>query len=174
MERDATAFVQGTAARLTTIINGDESQAAKAAKLQIAVNDAVDTEEIARFCRGRFWRVATPDQQKTFVQMFHRVLLDGMTGQISAYKGVKVTTGPALERDDGTIVPSIVDRPAQKEVRVNWLVRLTPAGLRIEDIMAEGTSLRLIRRNDYTAYLSAHDGDVGALLEAMRLRLGQR
>lgn len=168
------AFVQATANRMTAIIDSDEPPATKAAKLQAAVDQSVDAEEIARFCLGRFWRVATPDQQKTFLAMFHQVLLDGVTGQISAYRGVTVTTGPAREREDGTIVPSTVARPGQKEVRVDWLVRPTPAGLRIEDMVAEGTSLRLTRRNDYAAYLAAHDSDVGALLDAMRQRMAQK
>ncbi len=172
--QDAGAFVQATANRMTAIIDSDDAPAAKAAKLQAAVDQSVDSEDIARFCLGRFWRLASTEQQKSFLAMFHRVLLDGVTGQISAYKGVKVTTGAAREHEDGTVVPSIVARPGQKEVRVDWLVRPTPAGLRIEDVVAEGTSLRLTRRNDYAAYLAAHGSDVGALLDAMRQKLAQQ
>jgi len=167
----AAAFVQAATSRITGIVNGADSPRDKVLKLQEAVDQAVDAEEIARFCLGRFWRSATPAQQGTFLQMFHRVLLDGVTGQISAYQGVRVTVGATRERDDGTLVSSLVARPGQKDARVDWLVRPTAAGLRIEDVIAEGTSLRLTRRNDYAAYLGSHDGDIGLLLEAMRQRL---
>jgi len=172
-DQNATAFVQATADRMTAIIDGDEVKATKAARLQALVDQSVDSEEIARFCLGRFWRTTTPAQQGRFLQMFHQVLLDGVTGQISAYKGVKVKTSSAMERDDGTLVPSIVARPGQKDVRVDWLVRPTSAGLRIQDIIAEGTSLRLTRRNDYAAFMGAHGGDMEALLAAIRQRLEQ-
>ena len=39
--------------------------------------------------------------------------------------------------------------------------------------MAEGTSLRLTRRNDYAAFLSNHGGNVDELIAGMRRRLGQ-
>ena len=170
----AVAFVQAAASRMTTIIDSDDNSATKVARLQATVDQSVDSEDIARFCLGRYWRTASPDQQRSFLEMFHRVLLDGVTGQISAYKGVKVTTGPAREHEDGSVVPSVVARPGQKDVRVDWLVRPTPAGLRIEDVVVEGTSLRLTRRNDYAAFLASHDSDIGALLGAIRQRLEQK
>ena len=38
---------------------------------------------------------------------------------------------------------------------------------KIEDVVAEGTSLRITRRSAYTAYLDRNGGNVDALLTAM-------
>jgi phospholipid transport system substrate-binding protein len=35
-------------------------------------------------------------------------------------------------------------------------------------VVAEGTSLRLTQRSDYTSFLSQHNGDVGALIAALK------
>ena len=91
-----------------------------------------------------------------------------MAGQIRAYKGVTVTVGRAQPRDAGVSVSSIVERPGKGPASADWLVASTEAGLKIEDVVAAGTSLRLTRRTDYAAFLGSHGGNIDALLAAMR------
>lgn len=167
----ATAFIRTTADRMIGIIDGTEDLARRRAQLQTIVDDAVDTEQIARFCLGRYWRAVTPAQRQHFIQLFHRVLLDGVTGQISSYRGVRIDLGRAMVRRQTTTVQSTVHRPEQAVVEADWVVPETSAGLRIQDVVAEGVSMRLTRRQDYGSYLGRHRGDINALLAAMENRL---
>ncbi len=89
----AIAFIQTTADRMIAIIDGTDDLPARRSQLQTIVDESVDTEQIARFCLGRHWRVATSAQQQRFVRLFHRVLLDGVTGQINNDRGVSKTWG---------------------------------------------------------------------------------
>lgn len=169
----ATSFIDSTVRRLVTIIDANESLASQQSQLQAVVDGAVDVEGIARFCLGRYWPAATPAQREQFMTLFHAVLLEGVTGQIRAYKGVTVTLGRAQPRDAGVSVSSVVQRPGKGPANADWLVAGAGGGLKIEDVVAEGTSLRLTRRNDYTTFLGSHGGNIDALLAAMRQRAAQ-
>lgn len=170
----ATAFIRTTADRMIAIIDGADDLPARREQLQTIVDESVDTEQIARFCLGRHWRVATPAQQQRFVRLFHRVLLDGVTGQISNDRGVRIELGNATVRGRTTIVHSTVFRPNQAPVDADWVVAETEAGPRIQDVVAEGVSMRLTRRNDYDSYLGSHHGSINALLAAMQDRLARK
>ncbi len=170
----ATAFIEETADHIVAIIDGHDSASSQAAKLQAVVDGAVDIEGIAKFCMGRYWASSSAAQRQAFLGLFHAVLLDGVTGQIRNYKGVTVKVGRVQAHDPDISVSSVVDRPEKGPARVDWLVEATQSGLKIEDVVAEGTSLRLTRRNDYATYLGSHNGSVDALLDAMRQRLAQQ
>ncbi len=70
-----------------------------------------------------------------------------------------------------TLVATSISRPNQPTVDVEWVVENTPAGLKVVDVVAEGTSLRLTQRSDYASFLS-HNGDsIPALLSALQKQL---
>ena len=164
----AAAFIKEMVARLTAVVNAPGNDDAVGQKLQTIVDSSVDVGRIAQFCLGRFWRSTTAPQQQEYLALFHRVLLNGVTGNVKGYKGVVVTVGRVQARDAESIVSTIIERPGQAAANVDWVVAPTPAGFRIEDVVAEGTSLRVTQRSDYTAFLQQHGGDVSVLLDAMR------
>ena len=47
------------------------------------------------------------------------------------------------------------------------------AELRIADVVAEGMSLRITQRSDYSSYLSHNGGDVDKLIAGMRAQVAQ-
>jgi phospholipid transport system substrate-binding protein len=169
----ATEFIRTTADRMIGIIDGTEDLTTKRDRLQAVVDGSVDTQQIARFCLGRYWRLAKPAQRQRFIRLFHRVLLEGVTGQISGYHGVRVDLGRATVLGGTTTVQSTVHRPGQADVDADWIVARTPAGLRIQDVVAEGVSMRLTRRSDYNSYLGRNGGRIETLLAAMQNRLNR-
>ena len=169
----AVSFIKEMVARLTAVVNAPGNDDVVGQKLQTIVDSSVDVSGIAQFCLGRYWRSTAIPQQQEYLALFHRVLLNSITGNIKGYKGVVVTVGRVQIRDAESIVSTIVERPGQATAKVDWIVALTSAGLRIEDVLAEGTSLRVTQRSDYAAFLQQHGGDVGMLLDAMRQRLAK-
>ena len=69
----ATAFVKSTGDRLVAIVNGPGAAATKRAAMTKILDSDVDVDGIGRFCLGRFWRQATPEQQKQYLTVFHEV-----------------------------------------------------------------------------------------------------
>jgi phospholipid transport system substrate-binding protein len=171
--QNPSTFVQQVGDRLVGIVNGSSGTADKRRALTQIIEGAVDVDGIARFCLGRFWRTATPDQQKRFVTAFHEVLVTNITSKLGEYKGVKVTVGRSRPQDDDAVVTSVVDRPNNPPTTVDWLIEKPASAPRIIDVIAEGTSLRLTQRQDYASYLGQHNSDVDALINAMKQQTAQ-
>jgi phospholipid transport system substrate-binding protein len=164
----ASAFVQQTGNQLVGIVNGALSAAQKRQAITQILEGAVDVDEIARFCLGRFWRTASPDQQKRFVAAFHEVLVTNISSKLGEYQGVKLTVQHGRQQDDEAIVTTEVDRPNNPPTTVDWVIEAPATAPKIVDVVAEGTSLRLTQRQDYASYLTRNNNDVNALINAMK------
>jgi phospholipid transport system substrate-binding protein len=164
----ANAFVQQTGDRLTAIVNGPQATVAKRQALTQILENAVDVDGIARFCLGRFWRTASPDQQTRFIAAFHEVLVTNITAKLGEYKGVKLSVQHGRQQDEDAVVTTVVQRPNNPPTNVDWVVEKPTASPRIIDVVAEGTSLRLTQRQDYAAYLTRNNNNVDALINAMQ------
>lgn len=167
----ASAFVKAAADELVAVVNGPGSVADKRRLLRRIVDAHVDVEEIGRFSLGRFWRAATPEQQKQYLELFHSVMLNNVTGRLGEYQGVRVTITRSLTREDTEVVSSTVERPNNPPAIVDWVVGNLTTQPKIIDVVAEGTSMRLTQRSDYAAYLARNNSNVQALIDAMRQQL---
>lgn len=162
-----------TAKQLIAVIDSPAPDAQKRAQLQQIIDRSVAVEQIARFCLGRFWRTATPQQQQDYVQQFHHVLLTSITGHLGEYKGITYSLGRPVPGQGGVEVPSVMNRPGQPSANLTWVVADIGGGPKIIDVLAEGTSMRLTQRSDYDSFLNQHGGNVGALVAALKRRASQ-
>ena len=169
----AGAFINAVLTNITAIVNGNSPLAQKQSALAQIVDRDVDVNDVARFCLGRFWRTATPEQQRDYTALFHSVLLRNITGKIGDYQGVTFTLGRSQPREGGTAVSTTVTRPNNPPSKVDWLISTTSGSPKIVDVIAEGTSLRLTQRSDYASYLSRNNENVQALINAMRQQVSQ-
>lgn len=164
----AAAFVDAMLRDLLAIANGDSPQAAKRTALAGVVEARVDVDAVARFCLGRFWRTATPQQRGEYTQLFRRVLIRNISDKVGEYQGVTYTLGRAVKREgDDIAVSSVVNRPGNAPNKVDWVIA-AEGPPKVIDVIAEGTSLRLTQRSDYAAYLSRNGNNVQALIDALR------
>lgn len=162
------AFVQQTGDRLVAIVNGAMAAAQKRQAITQILEGAVDVDGIARFCLGRFWRMASPDQQARFMAAFHEVLVTNISAKLGEYKGVKLSVQHARQQDDEAVVTTIVERPNNPPTTVDWIVEKPAAAPKIIDMVAEGTSLRLTQRQDYASFLTRNNNNIDALINAMK------
>ena len=167
----ATALVKSAGDRLVAVINAPGAIQAKLPKLSQIIETAVDVDGIAKFCLGRFWRTATPDQQKQYISLFHNVLVNNITGKLGEYQGVTFTVLQVQAREDTAIVATVVERPGNPTSKVDWVVSDESGLPKVVDVIAEGTSLRLTQRSDYAAYLSRNGNNIQALIDAMKQQL---
>jgi phospholipid transport system substrate-binding protein len=169
----ASAFVKTTGDKLVGVVNGPGTAEQKRHSLTQIIDNAVDIDGVARFCLGRYWRQASPDQQKRFLDLFHQVLVINITSKLGEYQGVRFTMGRSRQQDDETIVSTTVERPNNPPTAVDWVVAKPGGKLQIIDVIAEGTSLRLTQRSDYASYLARTNNNIDALISAMRQQVAQ-
>lgn len=164
----ASKFVQSVGQQLVAIVNGPGSDQHKSAALARVIDADVDVDGVGRFVLGRFWRLATPQQQQEYKTLFHKVLAAGITSKIGDYEGVRFTVGRATSRPEGQVVSSTIAGPKKPPTQIDWVVKQVGGSPKIVDVVAEGTSLRLTQRDDYASFIVQHHDSVQALLDAMR------
>jgi phospholipid transport system substrate-binding protein len=169
----AAAFVKSTGDRLVAIVNGPGAASAKRAAMTQILDADVDVDGIGKFCLGRFWRSATPEQQKQYLLLFHEVLVTNITAKLGEYQGVTFTMGRSKPQDEEAVVSTTVVRPNNPPTAVDWIIANPTTSPKIIDVVAEGTSLRLTQRQDYASYLTHNNNNVDALIAAMKNQISQ-
>ncbi len=169
----ASAFVKATGEKLVGVVNGPGASAQKRQMLTQIIDSTVDVDGVAKFCLGRFWKQASPEQQQHYVAIFHQVLVTNITSKLGEYKGVTFTMSRSEPDGDTVKVDTIVNRPNNPPTNVQWVISNAGSGPKIVDVVAEGTSLRLTQRSDYASYLSHNNNDIDKLISAMQQQVEQ-
>lgn len=172
-EPNAVEFIRRTGDHLAQVINSAAPDPAKRRQLQQIIDQNVDVPGIGRFALGRFWRTASAAQRQEYTRLFHEVLMSSITAKMGEYKGVRFSVGRAVPSAGGTAVHTIIVRPNGQPTNVQWLVVNIDGAPKIEDVIAEGTSLRITQRSDYQSYLRRNGDSVQALIKALRQQVAK-
>lgn len=170
----AVAFIQRRGEQLLAIVNGDGPGTQKQQQVARLLGETVDMEGVGRFVVGRYWRTASQQEQREFLKLFHDLLVETISVRFGELKGLKFqVTGPTRRDEESQGVGTVIERPGQPPAAVEWRIAGQGSDLRVIDLIAEGTSLRLTQRGEYTAVLQRNSGRFDALLGAMKRQLAQ-
>ncbi len=162
------AFVRQLSDKLIGIVNSSSSLTAKRQQILPLIDDYVDVNGIGRFCLGRYWRIASPEQQQRFLELFHHVLSNAITDKIGQYEGVRIEVGTSEPHGPGLeAVNATISRPGQPPANVQWVIAHVNGAPKVSDIIGEGVSLSITQRGDYTSYLQRNNNNIEALLKAL-------
>jgi phospholipid transport system substrate-binding protein len=168
----AAQFIQSTGQELVAAINARQPVAARRQQVAAVLRRAVDVDGVGRFILGRWWRVATPAQQQEYMQLFEETLIRNLSARFGEYEGVRFSLGRSQQRtEDDVLVNTIIERPNSAAFSLDWRVGEVGGQPRVVDVIAEGSSLRLTQRSEYSAVISRNGGQVAALLDAMRRQI---
>ncbi len=171
----ATSFIQQTGEELVAAINATGAPVTqRRERVAQILRRAVDVEGVGRFILGRWWRNATAEQQQEYLQLFEQVLIRNLSARFGEYQGVRFALGRTQARtEEDVLVNTVVERPGSAPFGLDWRVAEVGGQPKIVDVIAEGTSLRLTTRSEYSSVISRNNGSVGALLTAMRQQIQQ-
>jgi phospholipid transport system substrate-binding protein len=170
----AVQFIQTKGDALLAVVNGSEPVAAKKAAVERLLLETVDVDGVGRFVTGRYWRTATADEQRQFQALFRDLLVETIGARFGELQGLQFSiTGPTRRDEESIGVATVITRPAQPPANVEWRVAGEGGQFRVIDLIAEGTSLRLTQRSEYTSVLQRNNGRFAALLTAMQRQLAQ-
>ncbi|MGG5888525.1 MlaC/ttg2D family ABC transporter substrate-binding protein [Falsiroseomonas sp. HC035] len=170
----ATSFIQATGQELVAAINADGPVPQRRDRVGAILRRAVDVEGVGRFILGRWWRTATPAQQAEYLQLFEEVLIRNLSSRFGEYQGLTFSLGRSQARtEEDVLVSTIIERVGTPAFGLDWRVAEVGGQPKVVDVIAEGTSLRLTTRSEYSSVVSRGGSDVGALLTAMRRQISQ-
>lgn len=170
----AANFIRTTGDTLVAALNSNAPVAQRRERVAHILRQAVDIEGTGRFILGRWWRVATPAEQQEYLRLFDETLVRNLASRFGEFQGVRFSLGRSQQRtEDDALVTTIVERPNSGPLNLDWRVAEVGGQPRIVDLVAEGTSLRLTQRSEYSAVIQRGGNQVSALLTAMRNQLHQ-
>jgi phospholipid transport system substrate-binding protein len=129
-------------------------------------------EPISRFVLGRYARVASDSQMSTFRDVFLQVvtqrflpLFEGYTTDDFHVDGAK----PDPRSDGLYLVNSRVRSPKNDQfAKAGWRVRHKNGDYEIVDVIAEGVSMAITLRSEYSSVIQQNGGRVEALIAKLK------
>jgi phospholipid transport system substrate-binding protein len=110
-----------------------------------------DTEYAARLVLGQYWRTATPDQRKRFVDAFYHSLLTNYGSALTEFTADRLKVFPS-NVDAGTdraTVRTEIKRDNGDRISVNYSLLKKPDGWKAYDVNIDGISYVKSYREDF-------------------------
>ncbi|HTV45093.1 MAG TPA: ABC transporter substrate-binding protein [Stellaceae bacterium] len=131
-----------------------------------------DVPGIARFVLGRYWHIATPQQQQEFVRLFTNYIALVYSNQLAEYAGERLSVIGSRAAPDGSLVTSEILRPnGAPPAKVDWLLTRHAGTYKIDDVIVEGVSMAVTQRSEFASVIQRHGGQVEGLITALRQKI---
>ncbi|MEO8408060.1 MAG: ABC transporter substrate-binding protein [Oxalobacteraceae bacterium] len=116
----------------------------------------VDFQRMTALAAGRYWREATPEQQKQLTAEFRDLLVYTYSGAISQVKDQKLDFKPfrAAPTDTEVEVRSQVLQSRGDPIQLNYRLQKSPAGWKIYDINVLGAWLVETYKGNFSSEIS--------------------
>lgn len=173
LSKEASSFVNDVASSGFNTIK--DKRAGKLSNEQAKINfrkilnDAFDVPTIARFTLGRYWRVATPAEQKEFTALIQTAILDKYADRVLSYSGdgYSMNSSKAINDKDYSVAMTI-KRDAGAPVDLTWRLRRFGNAFKVIDMSVEGISMSVTHRADFASIIERNGGKVQALINALK------
>ncbi|MCC2954795.1 ABC transporter substrate-binding protein [Massilia sp. IC2-477] len=168
------ALVKRISADVIDTVKADKDiQAGNRNKIMDLVNSKilphVDTEKMTQQAAGRFWRQATPEQQKALTKEFTTLLVYTYSGALSTIKNETVEFKPMRAEAGATDVEvrSQVNVARGEPITLNYRLANGPQGWKIYDINVLGAWLVETYKGTFASQIgkSGIDGLIKSLAE---------
>jgi len=174
------ALIKEVSTDVLDTVKADNSIRAGDVQKVIALVDAkvmpyVDFQRMTASAVGRYWRQATPEQQKRLQDEFKILLVRTYSGALAQVKDQTVSLKPmrSSPEDNEVVVRSEV-RGKGDPIQLDYRLEKTPAGWKIYDVNVLGVWLVENYRNSFAQEIGANgiDGLIAKLAERNKAAAG--
>lgn len=154
---DAGAFLTNLGERAVDEL-GDSAldEAERERRFRSLFNESVDVPAIGRFVIGPHWRRATEDEKSAFLRVFEDAIVQRFLPLFAEYSGETFSIGRIRQDANNPmhlfVTTSIVQTNGEP-VDVEWRVRDREGEFQILDIIAEGVSMAITLRQEYSSVI---------------------
>ena len=171
---DATQFMANLGDRVLAIVNDKQTpEVQRKQQFRQLAENAFEIPNIGRFVLGRYWRSATDEQKKQFLEAFENYMLQVYWSRFSSYNGERFKVDGQRDEGNGTIlVTTEILRPnsGQPPVKVSWSIVKQGSGFKIRDASLEGVSQALTYRDEFASIIERNGGKISALIDQLNDR----
>lgn len=155
------------------LINSNVSEAEKQARFTKLFNEDLDLDFIGKFVLGRYWRTATPQQRKDFIDVYRKLNIQTWSARFNEFKGkhFEFLGSESSKSADQVFVNTQVPMSEGAPASVKWRVKENNGNYRIVDIIIENVSLAQTARSEYTGYIQKSPDGINGLIQNLRSKL---
>jgi phospholipid transport system substrate-binding protein len=165
----AVAFMNRLWSSAVLLLNKNTPAPERQARFRQLFHDDFDTSGIARFVLGRYWRSASPEEQKQFLKLFEDYVVYVYTARLSDFEGEQFKISGSRPDDGAVIVSTDVITPgAPQPLKVDWRLVNDDGAYKISDVIVEGVSMTVTQRSEFASVIQRHGGQVQGLIDLMR------
>lgn len=145
----------------------------RAEQLAPIIPEYFDVPFMARKSVGRYWKDASEEDQRRFLDTFTRFMVANYAGQFDGYSGQSFETlGEAPARMETVVVKSRLIDPNGDDVELNYRMRQVGDKWKIVDIYLDGTVSELaLRRSEFSSIVKRENFD--ALIAAIDAKIAK-
>ncbi|HSY26065.1 MAG TPA: ABC transporter substrate-binding protein [Burkholderiaceae bacterium] len=128
----------------------------------------VDFQRMTSLAAGRYWRDATPEQQKQLTEQFRSLLIFTYSGAISSIKDQKLQFQPLRadpDATDGVEVHSQVVQTRGETIQLNYRMEKLATGWKIYDVNVLGAWLVETYKGNFATEISK--GGIDGLIKTL-------
>lgn len=149
------------------------SASGPASKLAPLLERYLDLGEIARKVAGKAWESASEAERREFRQVLRDVMAVELDRRIRPDDRLRINEAKPLGSKDVVVLTSQIRRDGSAR-RLDWKMRPCGGSFCLIDIVGNGASLTVARRDDYAPRIKALGGSLAALTKSLRVELAGR
>jgi phospholipid transport system substrate-binding protein len=169
-QTDPVAFINELGVQAIQVLGPNVPPSARVKRFRELFASDFDLPRIGRFVLGRYWRVATPDQQQQFLGLLQEYLAQAYAGRLAQYAGEKFQAINAQQQTDETVVFSEITRTDGGKIRVEWHL-VSEGGWKITDAYVAGVSMAVTERDEFGSVIQQGGGQIQYLLDRLRQKV---
>lgn len=140
-------------------------------RIRALLREGFDLKIIARLVLGKHWRRMDDSQRKEFVGVFEDAMVQQSLTIFGRYTNETfdiTTVGPDRTNPKLIAISTNIKRSNGAAAKVDWRLRKSGQNYKIIDIVAEGVSMALTLRQEYSAVIERSGGKIDGLIEELR------
>ncbi len=163
--RDTTNELFAAAQAYDGVLSEDPARAREL--IEEFITPHVDLKGFSKLVLGKYWRRATPEQQKRFLTQFHTLVLRTYASALTSYTDLAIEYLPirAESRENFATVRTVIPRSDGDGVKVNYRLHCRKNVWKLFDVSIAGVSMVTTFRSAFSAEIrkSGLDGLIKAL-----------
>lgn len=173
-DEETETFIRGLGDKAVGQLTGDNlSDADRAERFRVLLLEHFDVPQIGQYVLGRYWRVATPEEQTEYLQLFEDYLVASYSQRFAEYTGEAFeVVSSRTQSDNLELVRSYVLTRSGEKAKLDWIIERENGTMMILDLKVEGLSMSETHRSEFASVIQNNGGQVSALLDALRKKTG--
>ncbi len=167
----AKTLVAGISGELSALLTSGRGEAQMYAEFERLLARYGDMPAVAAASLGPPWRGASAAQRQAYVAAFQSYLARKYGRQFREFRGVGIdVTGARDAGNAGVLVNTVVTRPGQPSIAVDWQISERSGSPKAVNIIIEGVSMLANERAEIGAMLETERGSIEGLIRRMQAR----